>query len=826
MSVAPDQLTAIYQKLQDLFKSHPVISILPTKGEPPDQYEVTYNIKGLCKDSDDAVAQTSNHTIDISIPFGFPNFPPSCKPKTEIFHPDFDPAAICLGDFWHQDCSLEDLVIHLGRMINGEIYSTQNAFNEEAAEYYVSHQDIFPLSQIAWDDGNLGFIPANSSVSRVDTLEEEDLLPDFNFFALEKEESESEAVGKGFGEQTARSDNIHDQLFLLEGQKKFYQLLDVATHCSLPAEELDLFVQNGRFQIAKAEELYRAAQLKETQGLGEEALRLYADVGNTVSDFPSINSDIQRVTHSFLTEKAAIHDSSGVEQVISVGNSITGDTPHQRTHSEKSPPSFFSESPKKSRLPLYLALLFLLFITGFAAIIWRASSRNLILAEESFTQCSSSLEKNHFSEAKSQCEQALRSAEKVNFLDKERIWQIQAGASELLKSEKLIQGLAGKIYLDGRYLPSREAKLLMKLNQQLLDADAYYLAEKWQKAAQLFGILELQAKKSGLFEESTLKEIANKRLTAEFRVTYDSAQVAMALVAMQQGQWEVAVAELIKAQDILTKIPEPERSHYSEQLQYALEKCRFEDFKLQGDRYYAAGEWRSAQTSYKFALTNAENDSFLPSDSKAEVRRSMTRAELYVAIDEGNLAFGAKKWDDAIAAYDRAIKLLTDHWDVFDPADSELNRIKLNRIALQAVIIRDRQKAKRAIKEKDLLEAKNLYQQTLANIDTSRFAQENEFSSTRKEIDTALKGLNEEINLAQKEDYLLQNYQSFFATNYPATIPENLKNPIIKLTRETPDTYIFKMQCTETGRRRPLTLVMYYAYNKKNGRWSLFNENQ
>ncbi|MFW2368277.1 MAG: ubiquitin-conjugating enzyme E2, partial [Desulforhopalus sp.] len=303
MSVAPDQLAAIYQKLQDLFNAHPVISIQPTKGDPPDHYEVTYNITGLCKDGGDAVTETSNTTIDISIPFGFPHFPPSCKPKSEIFHPDFDTAAICLGDFWHQDCALEDLVIHLGRMINGEVYSTQNAFNEDASEYYLSHQDIFPLNQIAWNDSNPGIIAAKGSVSRVDTLEEEDLLPDFNFFALEKEEFESEAVGEGLAEQTAHDDSIHDQLFLLEGQKKFYQLLDVANNCSLPAEELDQFVQNGRFQIAKAEELYRAAQLKETQGEREEALRLYADVGNTVSDFPAINSDIQRVTHSFLNQK-------------------------------------------------------------------------------------------------------------------------------------------------------------------------------------------------------------------------------------------------------------------------------------------------------------------------------------------------------------------------------------------------------------------------------------------------------------------------------------------------------------------------------------------
>ncbi|MGW8194601.1 MAG: hypothetical protein ACWGOX_10085, partial [Desulforhopalus sp.] len=60
--------------------------------------------------------------------------------------------------------------------------------------------------------------------------------------------------------------------------------------------------------------------------------------------------------------------------------------------------------------------------------------------------------------------------------------------------------------------------------------------------------------------------------------------------------------------------------------------------------------------------------------------------------------------------------------------------------------------------------------------------------------------------------------------NYPATAAEKLVNPVIKFTRETPTDLVFKLQCTESGGSRPLTLVMFYAYNKKTGQWNFFSE--
>ncbi len=146
MATATKQLEAIHQEISERFSGDPVISVTPLDGDPPEKYEITYKTTGLYKDDSGTVQERDSHTITISIPFGFPHFPPSCKPKSSIFHPDFDPAAICIGEFWEKDRSISELISHLGQMISGNVYSTSNAFNEEAAKWYQDNRSKLPFA--------------------------------------------------------------------------------------------------------------------------------------------------------------------------------------------------------------------------------------------------------------------------------------------------------------------------------------------------------------------------------------------------------------------------------------------------------------------------------------------------------------------------------------------------------------------------------------------------------------------------------------------------------------------------------------------------------
>ncbi|MDA3785661.1 MAG: hypothetical protein PF568_02010, partial [Deltaproteobacteria bacterium] len=76
------------------FANHPSISIVATEGVPVTQYVVEYRLNGLVALEGGEISRSNQHRVEITLSFGFPHFPPNCKPLTPIFHPDIDPAAI------------------------------------------------------------------------------------------------------------------------------------------------------------------------------------------------------------------------------------------------------------------------------------------------------------------------------------------------------------------------------------------------------------------------------------------------------------------------------------------------------------------------------------------------------------------------------------------------------------------------------------------------------------------------------------------------------------------------------------------------------------
>jgi hypothetical protein len=215
----------------------------------------------------------------------------------------------------------------------------------------------------------------------------------------------------------------------------------------------------------------------------------------------------------------------------------------------------------------------------------------------------------------------------------------------------------------------------------------------------------------------------------------------------------------------------------------------------------------------------------LSPESIDAIRNNIKRAELYTAINKGNRTFAAGSWDDAIESYSKARSLLIGNQNISSESDSDLNIRKLDRIILQASIIRDRQSMENLTEDNDLIKVRHIYQQILTNIAHSSFEREDEFAKTTIEISKAMQSLDQQIYQMKRVEYLKENYQSLFVANYPSAVAERLTNPVISNTKDTDSTLVFRMQCTESGGGRPLTLVMFYAYDKKTGQWSLFSQN-
>jgi hypothetical protein len=64
---------------------------------------------------------------------------------TPVFHPNFDDATVCIGDFWAASEGLDDLVIRIGRMIAYQEYNTRSPLNGLAAKWAAEHVSELPI---------------------------------------------------------------------------------------------------------------------------------------------------------------------------------------------------------------------------------------------------------------------------------------------------------------------------------------------------------------------------------------------------------------------------------------------------------------------------------------------------------------------------------------------------------------------------------------------------------------------------------------------------------------------------------------------------------
>jgi len=64
---------------------------------------------------------------------------------TPVFHPNFDDATVCIGDFWAASEGLDDLIIRIGRMIAYQEYNTKSPLNGLAAKWSEQHAHLFPV---------------------------------------------------------------------------------------------------------------------------------------------------------------------------------------------------------------------------------------------------------------------------------------------------------------------------------------------------------------------------------------------------------------------------------------------------------------------------------------------------------------------------------------------------------------------------------------------------------------------------------------------------------------------------------------------------------
>jgi len=829
MAANSDQTSELFVQIKEHFTSHPVVSITQPESDSPDQYEIVYSLPGLCKDSNGKIVEATDHTIELTIPFGFPHFPPSCKPKSNIFHPDFDPAAICLGEFWEQGRTIPELIIYIGKMINGEIYSTSNAFNEEAATWYKKNNSTFPFSNIQWGSTNASASESSES-QEIDILDDADLSSGFDYLSLENNDTDDEiSLDTSFADQAPPEDFDYLLLERLEDQKKYNKILETLGKVEHSTTRSAEFSDNAKNAVQKAQRVRSAAKKDEDKGNTQKALDGYQQAANIVSDFYGIAADITRAKQTLnLLNDFAPGTTSAKEKVTPVKDKpqiSQKETPKKR---KKTPArkisaddSFLNDIGSPSRLPLYIAAAVLLCIAISGGYFYYSFSTNLNKARESYTQCTTALDKNSFSAAKKFCNTALLLSDNVKFIHQQEVNTLRQNITTTIKQERFIQGLAGNILVNGHYYSQSDGKELIAINKVIEQAEEFYFEKEWHQAKQLFSELLPRVQKNKHLDNSFKETIRTRYKQVQFRVELNKADDLF-----KRGQWDKARESYSKTLQMLSKLSPKEQVNFSDKLKNSQQKAEFNALKTKGDHFFAQSDWDNAVLSYEQALEIVKNAKISSTEVTLQIQENTKKAELYLTISRGNKSFATGAWDKAITEYSQAGSFLAKHQALLSQTDSAINRKKLFRIILQASIIRERQNVRKKLETNNLTDAKKSYEMILSMISHSDFSQEDEFLETNNEMAVAIKELDHKILLQKKIQYLKKNFQHLFAKNYPATSPESLTKPAITLSKEEPGKFIFKMQCSEVGRGRPLTLVMYYAYNLDNHKWSFYYPNQ
>ena len=139
------RLTSDFCLMQECFSTFPLIHLERAVGNPPETYVVSYRIRGIERVVGEQVIYRDYHEVEIKLPGTYPRTPPTCRMLTPVFHPNIEPAIICIGDHWTAAERLSDLVVRIGEMIAYQAHNIKSPLDGEAAMWTDLHGDMLPI---------------------------------------------------------------------------------------------------------------------------------------------------------------------------------------------------------------------------------------------------------------------------------------------------------------------------------------------------------------------------------------------------------------------------------------------------------------------------------------------------------------------------------------------------------------------------------------------------------------------------------------------------------------------------------------------------------
>lgn len=143
------RLAKDYEQVVKDFQNHQYITVQANDPANPEEYRVTYNIKGISLLPDGRIQEVYRHDVIIVFPMEYPRYKPICRILTPIWHPNFKDGQICIGDIWGAGETLTDIIINIGDMIQYKSWNSFSPLNADAAKWAIEvkeqNENFFPV---------------------------------------------------------------------------------------------------------------------------------------------------------------------------------------------------------------------------------------------------------------------------------------------------------------------------------------------------------------------------------------------------------------------------------------------------------------------------------------------------------------------------------------------------------------------------------------------------------------------------------------------------------------------------------------------------------
>jgi len=574
-------------------------------------------------------------------------------------------------------------------------------------------------------------------------------------------------------------------------------------------EELELTIANA---VSEAEDLYKKADKHEKKGEFEKAGILLDLVANIATDFPGLEMARNRIRESILESGKNKPASEGEEK-----------KPDKFIGEEEAPakPAKKKKAPTKFRIRisarLVAGLVIVVVLCGIGAgfaFVYKNDDKNVQLAQKAVQKAEQLVDRKEFKAAQQEFNGANAALKKVLIFQGEKKEALTRNIAAVVDSSLFKEGMQGRVLYGDKYVNVKMAKTIDKFNTQKGYADQVLKSGKTEQAIAAYEKAVTYAETAGLEEEA----VALGQRVAQMRLELALSQAKEFEKKQEWGNAQNAYQKAVE----LSKSTSPPGEQKDIALRHATASYRYahgEGLKAIND-----SQWqKSIEFFQQVKKVLKENPTLVPEEEQIEDNKLLVKSQLYFELSEAKRKFGNKKWEDAVATYNKAISFLKKNSGLLGQEETADDIKKIEKTILTTWIAKEQDGIVEANAAKDMEKAVSHYQKIVTLLKESPFKNEETLAKILEDAETKSTEIKNQLLISKRKTWLKQNYEKIFRDNYPSAKLSDLVNPQVRFVKRDGNRLIFNMSCTEIKQGRAFTLELYYQNDLSKDAWSLFS---